>query len=133
MTMKTATFAGHNNRKHRIDPDGWAVDARFAVEIAWNGDNTDACQRILLAPVVTRGESGVIAAYLTTNGAPVNLLTLDHDNDVVWRIGEDYADEYPGNEVTLKMCLADFDGFAGMSSQECADEIKQMWGCAINA
>ncbi len=115
------------NMKHfgyHVGFDAHKVDGRFAVLLADNGEQADERICLMAAPVIA--SPGLVALYISTNGDPSQVCTLDHAGNVVWYLGEDMDEG--GGEPTIAKCLEGFSEFAGMNSQECAEWCATLFG-----
>lgn len=128
------------HREDSMSKSTWAIaagnsiaytDLRFSLTLADNGELADARQTIAIAPSAT--EHGVALAYLTTNGDPVLLASLDAHSTISWYYGEDCEDEGAEDGETLQSILAEFAEFAGMGSAECAEHIATLFGAHYGA
>lgn len=101
------------------------ADLRFTVTLADNGECADARQTVAVAPSAT--EHTTALAYLTTNGDPLLLASLDADGTVIWYYGEDHDDEEAEEGETLQSILSGFAAFNGKDSATCAEYIATLF------
>ena len=104
-----------NRSRYQTGFNGPTVDARFAIVLGDNKESGDRTQYLMAAPSINGPGYAII--YLTGNGDPTYLLTLDANGDTY----------HQNDEIQLNECLELFDVFVGEDDKEIVDHLESIF------